>query len=327
MQQEMKYIYMVYQKGSFSKAAQALYMTQPALSIAVQRVENEIGMPLFRRDHQPLELTEAGKVYIAKIRGIQFLEYQLEQQLGDLSSLKTGRLRLGGSHYINSYILPPVLAEYQKNWPGIRLELKESGSGDLISLVKDNVIDLTFNCNPSPKDTFHRIPAFEDRILLAVPAAFPVNSRLTGQAMTSDDVLRGVHLTDAPVPVNISCFSDTPFLLLTPGNNLHERAETIFQDSGVTPVIRLEVSQLVTAFHLCCAGMGAAFISDRLVTVPDDRVLYYQLDSPLAHRFFDIVIPGKTYVSVAQKAFVDLFVSYYRPSASQVLSSTEERLS
>lgn len=108
MQQEMKYIYMVYQKGSFSKAAQALYMTQPALSIAVQRVENEIGMPLFRRDHQPLELTEAGKIYIAKIREIQFLEYQLEQQLGDLSHLKTGRLRLGGSHYINSYILPPV---------------------------------------------------------------------------------------------------------------------------------------------------------------------------------------------------------------------------
>ena len=53
MQQEMKYIYTVYQKGSFSKAAQALYMTQPALSIAVQRVENEIGMPIFRRDHQP----------------------------------------------------------------------------------------------------------------------------------------------------------------------------------------------------------------------------------------------------------------------------------
>ena len=80
MQQEMKYIYMVYQKGSFSKAAQALYMTQPALSIAVQRVENEIGMPIFRRDHQPLELTEAGRVYIAKIQEIQFLEYQLEQK-------------------------------------------------------------------------------------------------------------------------------------------------------------------------------------------------------------------------------------------------------
>ena len=58
MQQEMKYIYTVYQKGSFSKAAEALFMTQPALSISVQKVENEIGMPLFNRDKKPLELTK-----------------------------------------------------------------------------------------------------------------------------------------------------------------------------------------------------------------------------------------------------------------------------
>ena len=54
MQQEMKYIYTVYQKGSFSKPAEALFMTQPALSISIQKVENEIGMPLFNRDKKPL---------------------------------------------------------------------------------------------------------------------------------------------------------------------------------------------------------------------------------------------------------------------------------
>lgn len=313
MQQEMKYIYMVYQKGSFSKAAQALYMTQPALSIAVQRVENEIGMPLFRRDHQPLELTEAGKIYIAKIREIQFLEYQLEQQLGDLSHLKTGRLRLGGSHYINSYILPPVLTAYREKWPGIRLELKEAGSEELLPMVKDNLIDLTFNCTPSPKDPLHRIPAFEDRILLAIPASFPVNRQLAGQAMTAADVLKCLHLTEAVPAADISCLSDTPLLLLTPGNNLHTRAISIFQSQGITLQVIMEVSQLVTAFHLCSAGIGATLISDRLITTPNDRVLYYRLDSPLASRQFDMVIPGKTYVSVAQKAFVELFTDYYRP--------------
>lgn len=316
MQQEMKYIYMVYQKGSFSKAAQALYMTQPALSIAVQRVENEIGMPIFRRDHQPLELTEAGRVYIAKIQEIQFLEYQLEQQLGDLSRLKTGRLRLGGSHYLNSYVLPPVLAAYREKWPGIRLELKEASSAELLPMLKDNLIDLTFTVSSSAKDPFHRISAFEDRVLLAVPASLPVNGRLAAHAMTASDVLKGVHLTEAVPAADIACFSDTPFLLLTPGNNLYSRAVSIFQDRGVTPPVVMEVSQLVTAFHLCGAGLGATFISDRLVTVPDDRVLYYRLDSPLTSRHFDIVIPGKTYVSVAQKAFVELFTGYYQPAGS-----------
>ena len=102
MQQEMKYIYTVYQKGSFSKAAESLYMTQPALSISIQKVETEIGMPLFNRDKKPLELTEAGKLYIEKIRQIMHLENELAQQLGDLTSLKTGKLRVGGSHYFNS---------------------------------------------------------------------------------------------------------------------------------------------------------------------------------------------------------------------------------
>lgn len=114
MQQEMKYIYTVYQKGSFSKAAESLYMTQPALSISIQKVETEIGMPLFNRDKKPLELTEAGKLYIEKIRQIMHLENELAQQLGDLTSLKTGNLRVGGSHYFNSYILPPVIADFKK---------------------------------------------------------------------------------------------------------------------------------------------------------------------------------------------------------------------
>ena len=94
MQQEMKYIYTVYQKGSFSKAAEALFMTQPALSISIQKVENEIGMPLFNRDKKPLELTEAGQLYIEKIRQIMHLENELSQQLNDLSAAAHWRIPL-----------------------------------------------------------------------------------------------------------------------------------------------------------------------------------------------------------------------------------------
>ena len=151
MQQEMKYIYTVYQKGSFSKAAEALFMTQPALSISIQKVENEIGMPLFNRDKKPLELTEAGQLYIEKIRQIMHLENELSQQLNDLTDLKTGQLRIGGSHYFNSYILPPVIADFKKKWPGIDLELTEAGSYELLTMLKDDLIDLTFNCTPDPR--------------------------------------------------------------------------------------------------------------------------------------------------------------------------------
>jgi len=81
MKQEMQYIYQVYQSGSFSKAAQALYLTQPALSIAIQKVEAEIGMPLFIRDKKPLELTDAGKVYIEKVKEILHLPGETNEEL------------------------------------------------------------------------------------------------------------------------------------------------------------------------------------------------------------------------------------------------------
>ena len=168
MQQEMKYIYTVYQKGSFSKAAEALFMTQPALSISVQKVENEIGMPLFNRDKKPLELTEAGKLYVEKIQQIQHLENELSQQLNDLTSLQTGNLRVGGSHYFNSYILPPVIADFKKKWPGINLLLTEAGSYELLDMLKEDLIDLTFNCTPDSHDKLRRMPGFQDTILLAV---------------------------------------------------------------------------------------------------------------------------------------------------------------
>ena len=74
MESEMKYIYTVYQKGSFAKAAQSLYLTQPALSIAVQKVEARIGMPLFDRGQKPLKLTSAGEIYIEKIEEILHIE-------------------------------------------------------------------------------------------------------------------------------------------------------------------------------------------------------------------------------------------------------------
>ena len=68
MQQEMKYVYQVYLDGSISRAAEHLYITQPALSIAIQKIENELGMPLFDRSTRPLTLTLAGQIYIEAVQ-------------------------------------------------------------------------------------------------------------------------------------------------------------------------------------------------------------------------------------------------------------------
>lgn len=314
MQQEMKYIYTVYQKGSFSKAAEALYMTQPALSISIQKVEAEIGMPLFNRDKKPLELTEAGKLYVEKIRQIMHLEYELSQQLGDLTSLQTGSLRIGGSHYFNSYILPPVIADFKKKWPGIDLMLTEAGSYELLNMLKEDQIDLTFNCTPDSHDKLRRVSGFKDTILLAVSTRFPVNDSLGQKALISSDIFSRHYLEPDCPAVTMEAFAETPFILLSPGNNLYSRSQTLFQEAGITPPVTMQVSQLVTAYHLAQAGIGATLISDWMVTGRHPEMVYYKLASPLASRVFDIVTPGKNYLSNAQKAFISLFQEYYKSS-------------
>ena len=84
MEIEMKYIYEIFKQRSFSKAAEILYVTQPTLSLAVKRVESELGMPIFERKKNPITLTPAGEIYINKIKLIKRIEQDLEDEINDL---------------------------------------------------------------------------------------------------------------------------------------------------------------------------------------------------------------------------------------------------
>ena len=105
MQQELKYVYQVALDGSISRAAEHLFITQPALSLSIQKIEHTLGMPLFDRSTRPLTLTQAGRAYVETARQVHFLEQELEQQIEDIRNLESGTLCIGGSHYLNAYIL------------------------------------------------------------------------------------------------------------------------------------------------------------------------------------------------------------------------------
>ena len=86
----MQYIYQVYQAGSFTKAAEKLYLTQPALSMAVRQEEKNLGAALFDRSRRPLTLTQAGEAYIRAVEQLKYLESDLSRELEDLRDLNTG---------------------------------------------------------------------------------------------------------------------------------------------------------------------------------------------------------------------------------------------
>ncbi len=314
MRSEQEYILTVYEKGSFSKAAQALYLTQPALSIAIQKVEAEIGMPLFDRSQKPLALTEAGHVYIEKLKQMRVLENELHTQLLDLTSMKSGSLRIGATSYHLSCILPPVLLRYKQAYPGVSLEIVELASYELKEQLRDQQIDITFASHWSKDDPFTPHPVFQDRLLLAVPAELPINRELKRLAMTCRDIRAGRHLDPSQPSVDPLRFDGVPFILLEPKYDLRMRADTFFQDAGFVPDICMEVAQIVTAYALAQEGMGATVVPDRAVVGNQEKTVFYKLSHPRAIRNMNVITNNRSYLSCATERFIEMLADYYRPT-------------
>ena len=307
MQQDFKYVYEVYKAGSFSQAAKNLFMTQPALSIAVQKLEAAIGQTLFDRSCHPLALTEAGKIYMATIAKAQLLEQEMQQQLEDLQELRLGSLRIGGSHFLNAYILPQALAAFAEYYPKVKLSLIEADSQQIVELLARRELDLAFSCDEKVIAAFPHEAAFTDRVLLAVNAKCSVNEILAGAALAAADIKRGRHLEDACPSVDLSYFKNVDFVLLSQGNNLYERSLKMLAQAGVQPAVKMQVSQLVTAYHLVEQLPAAGFVSSRLVTHTDTQLKFYKLAYPEAERSFAMLLPRRDYTSLAVRTFIKLF--------------------
>ena len=296
MEQELEYIYAVHKAGSFSKAAESLHVTQPALSMAVKKIEASIGMSLFDRKARPLELTEAGKIYIASIGKILAAEEEMNAQIRDIDGLKSGSLCIGGSHFINTCILPEIMTEYSRRYPGIKLELLEASSAFLADMLTERLIDITFTCRDDIIAQFTHYPAFA------------VSSEILSLecALSADDVISGKHLQPECPCIPFEAMSQLEYVILSEGNNLHDRAMMIFNEAGISPKIKLEISQLSTSYHLAGAKFGAAFVSDKMITPNESGLSFYRINSPVTERLFYTVLPKREYTPKAVRAFSEL---------------------
>lgn len=308
MQQDFQYVLKIYEEGSFSKAADALYLTQPALSIAIQKIESAIGMPLFDRTRRPLKLTLAGEIYVDMIKQMLSLEQDTDRHLQDIRDLHTGILKIGGSHYLNSYILPSVLTAFNKEYPGIQLDLIEDSSAHLANMLTERKLDLTFSCNSMFMSNLEKYPAFYDHILLAVPSANPIHRDFSKEALSSVDIIQGKHLQDHCPMVSLADFQDLEYILLNPGNNLYDRCLAMFKESHFDPKIKITLAQMVTAYHLADAGLASTLISDRLVRIPTDNLIFYKINSEQTKRLFYILLPNRHYTMHATKIFIQYFL-------------------
>ena len=164
---------------------------------------------------------------------------------------------------------------------------------------------------PPENSLFEGHPAFQDRIILAVPAALPINEHLRDRAMTCADVQMGRPWREEQRSVDLKDFQGVPFVLLESKYELRKRSDKFFEECGIQPDVCMEVSQIATSYALALAGMGATFVPDRAVTGNCGELVFYKLSSQHMDRDMQIATNRRSYISTPMKRFIEMLVAYY----------------
>ena len=188
---EMKYVYEVYKQRNFSKAAQALGIAQPTLSLMIKKAEGHLGGEIFDRSRSPLGLTDLGRAYIQAAIRIMRVEDEFEQYLSANEQCASGVLTLGGTPLFISYVLPPLLAIYSSRYPGVEVRFHEHPSYMLDKDLNDGVLDLVMDNASLDAERFDRHVFQSEEIILAVPRKIAETPALRLYRMTTSYIQRG----------------------------------------------------------------------------------------------------------------------------------------
>src|ERR1039458_8588201 len=161
----------VAEQHSFRKAAEELYLTQPAVSLQIKALEEDIGVQLFDRTGARIALTEAGKVLLGYSRQANALFVQAEQDIAALSGEHAGQLALGASSTIAQYVLPRLLGEFSREYPRVHPTMISGNTEQIVEAVEELKIDLALIEGPARSRDVKTEPFLEDELVLIVSAA------------------------------------------------------------------------------------------------------------------------------------------------------------
>lgn len=133
---------LVVQEGTFTAAARAAHLTQPALSASIKRLEEALGGPLFHRDRRGARLTDAGRALLPHARAARAAIEEGRSAVSEVLGLARGEVVIGAGATATTYLLPPILRAFQRQHPGVRYRLQEIGTPGVVEAVRDGEIDL-----------------------------------------------------------------------------------------------------------------------------------------------------------------------------------------
>lgn len=307
MIREILYVYTVYQERSFTKAAEKLFISQPALSSMVKKVENEINTAIFDRSTNPISLTREGEYYIESIEKIMGIVAEMESHFSINKDMSQNRLVFGGSAFFCAYVLAPFTEAFKEKYPNASINLVEGKNKDMIEGLEAGRIDFALEVDDMRRDSLSYLDWDEEKIILAVPARFKVNESLKAFRLTTEDIISRRYMREDILPVSLSLFKEEKFIFLREGNDSYTRGMEMCKKAGYSPKITMVVDSLMTAYHLAVEGNGMAFIRGTLPQYIEDnhKIFFYKIDDVLASRMVRLYYRKAPHLKQISKVFMD----------------------
>ncbi len=307
------YVYEIYKQGSISKAAEKLYISQPSLSASLRRVEEKIGYPIFDRGTRPFRPTEIGMKYIEAIGEIREIEKGFEDYLNDVGELRSGTIRLGGTNLIASLIAPRLISKFKKTYANIEIKLEERMTTELADMLGNGDLDMVIDYDFPYYENFDSLLLSDDYLILAVPKSFPENKGLEKYRLKIGDIKSNSGIPKTVPEVPLSAFKEAPFVLLSKVNDTYRRAINLCHAAGFEPKCVFEAAQQMTAYHVCCSGHGAAFVSSLLLcgVANNTEIYYYKLSGGNAIRRLSVLWKRERYSTKAMQEFSKMAVGEF----------------
>jgi DNA-binding transcriptional LysR family regulator len=232
----------VARRGSFSRAAEALAISQPAISAQVALLERRYGQALIERLPRGLRLTEAGQVLLEYSERIFGLAEELEVMLDDLRGVRRGRLTIGASSTIGEYVLPPLVGRFKALHPGLAVAVRVANTERIRAEVRSRQLDLGFVGGRTDDKDVVAIAFDEDEI---VPLAAPD------------------HPLARRVDVELAELAGAGLVAREAGSATRATAEASLRAAGLEPQLAMELGSNEAVKRAVRAGLGVGLLSRR----------------------------------------------------------------
>lgn len=301
---ELLYIKTIADTQSISKAAEELFIAQPSLSQALQRIERELGTHLFIREPRGMKLTYAGEKYYLMAKEILDIYSDFKSEITHINELKAGRLVIGIARYMGMNILPNILPKFNKNYPNIEIIIREENTRVLENLVLGGNVDfaLTHVHKKEMNEKINYEILKKDEFLLVTPKSYLMNSDK-------------IKVKDGKSYVDLRDLEGEKFILLDINKGIRKVQDRTIKSYGINPEVVFTTKNFETAKRLAANGMGITIIPKDYLNIFSQDKSYdsFNLSGTEENIWYTAILTiPDIYKSQATKVFIDEVKRFFK---------------